>query len=63
MKEDRLQLCQSKVDACKTGPPGPLGPTGPRGEKGEGEDEGREDHVEKRKQRYYGITRGKWKAR
>ena len=34
LTEGRLQLCQSKGDACKTGPPGPPGPPGQRGEKG-----------------------------
>ena len=35
LTEGRLQLCQSKGDACKTGPPGPPGPPGPWGEKGD----------------------------
>ena len=34
LTEGRLQLCQSKGDACKTGPPGQHGPPGQRGEKG-----------------------------
>ena len=34
LTEGKLQLCQSKGDACKTGPPGPPGPPGQRGEKG-----------------------------
>ena len=35
LTEGRLQLCQSKGDACRTGPPGPPGPPGPRGQKGD----------------------------
>ena len=34
LSEVRLQLCQSKGEACSPGPPGPPGSPGPRGEKG-----------------------------
>ena len=34
LSEGRLQLCQSKGEACSPGPPGPPGSPGPRGEKG-----------------------------
>ena len=34
LSEGRLQLCQSKGEACSAGLPGPPGPPGPRGEKG-----------------------------
>ena len=34
LSEGRLQLCQSKGEACLPGPPGPPGSPGPRGEKG-----------------------------
>ena len=34
LSQGRLQLCQSKVDTCSSGPPGPPGPPGPRGQKG-----------------------------
>ena len=34
LSEGRLQLCQSRGEACSPGPPGPPGSPGPRGEKG-----------------------------
>ena len=34
LSEGKLQLCQSKGNACSLGPPGPPGPPGPRGQKG-----------------------------
>ena len=48
LTEGRLQLSQSKGDACKTGPPGPPGPPGPRGEKETGDEEGRKEHLERK---------------